>query len=1130
MRIVSLTFLVIRTFVVVLLLNLAAWASYGQGQNSALTLPKIIPPSPEAASLGKYGDLPVSLNNGSVNVTIPLYTIQGKETSLPIALNYSSSGIRVEEVASWAGLGWSTEAGGVITRAMRGLPDEGPNGFFIRYNQWLQLKDQPYTTRDSDDPRYIFEDRVAYGQYDLEPDMFYFNFAGYSGRFILRKDAISQTLVPVIIPYQSLKIETTLLNQIGQTMAWTITSPDGTRYLFEIKDAEVTQSSAGTYASAWYLSKIISANSKDVVSFQYASNELGNPTTLDPFTSVTLQKSNCLGADCSACMEPLSPPSPVFTDVLIRTKRLEKINYQDLEVEFISDGNRTDLDPMFSPPGRRLLSVRINKHTSSTPINLKTFQFSYGYFDSGEQFGKRLRLESILEAGKKPYQFIYNSTAMPSYHSYAKDHWGYYNGAHSNLSLLPGLSPSETGFDPHPVIGANREANPIYAKACTLEKIVYPTGGSTSFEYESNTVAQSREVNAAVTASVSGGNTTTGMNAKELAIRTHYAASDMDMVNPPRVKIQEITFLQGTQATIMVKVTNNLTGGALPQPILEAHIYSGNQTLDPDNPLRLYQTQSTLTDSQYFPAGTYTIAAIASQANVKIDITVSYSTIINDQNYTVGGLRIAKMVDYDGLHNDKKTISEYKYVSNYIDYMKGLTPLQTSSQLFSTINYKKRTPCGNLVIAASNVNTFTTIEGGFIGYNEVAVVKNGGSSGITVYKYLNSPADYARSQLLEQTQYDNQYKQVNQVLNEYSVGEYMISSLPKTRIEANGTRVRAGFSPVGSIQGCVCREGGTASNYHVFDIDQKSYATSFVYLKRSDEKRFDQNDPNKFTQITTRFEYEGIRNEVAPENRHTQLSKEIQEVNSGERIIKHRLYPFDYLSQQADGTILALRNKNMQQTLVQQTTIREKVNGSTVSSQQVIGSTITRFQQNANDQILPQQVLEFESVVAPSVTDANAFPTYIPINGTPTNGFSSRLLFERYDQKGNLLQVRQKDGIAISYLWGYDGRYPIAEIKNADYTEILSALGMTEQQVNALTDESTIRSAMNTLRLNLKKAMVTSFTHDPLVGITTQTGPDGITVLYEYDELQRLKVVKDQQGNIVKRYQYHYSGQPQPQD
>ncbi|MGI4823593.1 MAG: RHS repeat domain-containing protein [Janthinobacterium lividum] len=62
------------------------------------------------------------------------------------------------------------------------------------------------------------------------------------------------------------------------------------------------------------------------------------------------------------------------------------------------------------------------------------------------------------------------------------------------------------------------------------------------------------------------------------------------------------------------------------------------------------------------------------------------------------------------------------------------------------------------------------------------------------------------------------------------------------------------------------------------------------------------------------------------------------------------------------------------------------------------------------------------------------------------------------------------------------------------------------------------------LRICPVEAQMTSYTHDPLVGETSQTGPDGRTTFYEYDGLGRLVRTRDEQGRILSQQQYHYAG------
>jgi hypothetical protein len=91
--------------------------------------PPVIPPSPDAASLGKYGSTPVGLHTGIPNISIPIYTIKTSRLEVPISISYHAGGVKVSDIASWIGLGWSLEAGGVVSRSVVGRSDDA--GFWI---------------------------------------------------------------------------------------------------------------------------------------------------------------------------------------------------------------------------------------------------------------------------------------------------------------------------------------------------------------------------------------------------------------------------------------------------------------------------------------------------------------------------------------------------------------------------------------------------------------------------------------------------------------------------------------------------------------------------------------------------------------------------------------------------------------------------------------------------------------------------------------------------------------------------------------------------------------------------------------------------------------------------------------
>ncbi|MBE9599468.1 hypothetical protein [Pedobacter sp. MC2016-24] len=131
----------------------------------------------------------------------------------------------------------------------------------------------------------------------------------------------------------------------------------------------------------------------------------------------------------------------------------------------------------------------------------------------------------------------------------------------------------------------------------------------------------------------------------------------------------------------------------------------------------------------------------------------------------------------------------------------------------------------------------------------------------------------------------------------------------------------------------------------------------------------------------------------------------------------------------------------------------------------------------------------------------------------------------RYSANGNPVEFVTKSGQHGIYLWGYNDRYMIAEIKNATYAQVLSVLsqsGITDLQNGVFGTVSPNMVVINALRQQLPTAAVSTYTYVPLVGMTSQTDAKGMTTYYEYDNFQRLKTIKDQNGHVIKSYDYHY--------
>ena len=145
--------------------------------------------------------------------------------------------------------------------------------------------------------------------------------------------------------------------------------------------------------------------------------------------------------------------------------------------------------------------------------------------------------------------------------------------------------------------------------------------------------------------------------------------------------------------------------------------------------------------------------------------------------------------------------------------------------------------------------------------------------------------------------------------------------------------------------------------------------------------------------------------------------------------------------------------------------------------------------------------------------------TILAAKGTQTP--ETKITYNSYDNIGNVTQYTPEGGIPVAVIWGYNQTVPIAKIENATYAQVQSYVANLQTLSNG-TNENALIVALNSLRINLPNAMVTTYTHKPLVGVSTITDPKGNKVTYTYDSFNRLQSVKDHQGNTINENEYHY--------
>lgn len=83
--------------------------------------------SPQVTDVIRYDHVPISLNTGCADVTVPLVGIKDQDFDLSLSLSYNSSGFRPQESDNYVGRNWSLNGLGVVYRKVNGVPDDIAN-------------------------------------------------------------------------------------------------------------------------------------------------------------------------------------------------------------------------------------------------------------------------------------------------------------------------------------------------------------------------------------------------------------------------------------------------------------------------------------------------------------------------------------------------------------------------------------------------------------------------------------------------------------------------------------------------------------------------------------------------------------------------------------------------------------------------------------------------------------------------------------------------------------------------------------------------------------------------------------------------------------------------------------------
>jgi len=750
--------------------------------------------SPEAAMLGRFGDIPVGYYTGTADISIPLYTIKEDGLEIPIVLSYHSSGIKVADQATNVGLGWLLEPGGAIIQIVNGAMDGSGTDNFI--SQWPAEYSMLKSNIQVDTLHGVRPEigvaswpcnfnQIASGQdwYEpmqllvslgaLQPDIYQYSFpGGYSGKFYIDPETGRIVLLD--------KKQQITFTQGGGS-AWTATTLNGDKYYFNIQ--EIASDGSGRSGTTFKLSQIVMHNGK-TINFSYTNTTYSWLGNYHEFFHVPYQLS---GLQPSSDNQVQSSGTQINYD----SQTISQIQTKDVIINF-NQGTRQDMQT----PCIQSVDI-VNPQTNK---KIKTFTMNYSYFGYNQigspntstdpsylaLYGERLKLASVQETGydpvtsqvstNPPYQFSYNeSQTLPLKSSFAVDYWGYYNGNNNNR-LIPDLTyPYYAGmvgikypifYLTHIVNGGNRAVDTSRLSINMLKKITYPAGGSTVFNYESNnfTNYDYPDVNKIA-------NTFTVVNAT-------------DYNNPP-YDHSTVGFTLSRQVTIPITCTfsrgvpanSDLKGAQMQSAYVNLNKIENGITTTLEQWNMSNQTAQNTFDSQgyysiqtnytftYDPNATYQLVASlpdnlgdeavdTKEANVNGAFTYYNVPIVASPLSYGGGVRIKSIVNYDS--NEALISNKSLQYVNANGTSSGLlmSPLQLTYymrmlEVYSTDGL----PDGQLPIAIDSVwyqssessIPFSSSAGGnIIGYSrviETELANNASTNGLHIYNYNNTPSE-----------------------------------------------------------------------------------------------------------------------------------------------------------------------------------------------------------------------------------------------------------------------------------------------------------------------------------------------------------------------------------------------------
>lgn len=708
----------------------------------------ILPPNPTAAAITKYVDFPVNTSTGIPSISIPLGAVEANGISTSVSMDYHAGGVKVDEASSIVGLGWSLNAGGAINRTVMGKRDEDADGYMY---QGPNIPTYPIGSG----AEFTALQAFSNGTWDGQPDVFQFSFANYSGKFVFENNSTIR-----LIPKQDLKITYTTCSgggcpvnvETGSIISFTVTTPDGTQYLFGTIDAVESSKTQNANVSgysgcrpkeftsptinSWLLKSITNPKNGEVIDFNYNSYSVSYEASYNE----SYRFKDPVNTNSQIC-DNTPTGSKCITTKTENGKILASITSPLGKIEFTPNATRSDVSIISG--NYRINKVKIYGRSNQL---LKSFQFSQAFIqstaspsNSAPQIATatryRMYLDGISEYSSSAslvnsWSFEYWSRgSLPPRLSFKQDHWGFFNNK-NNTQLTPMpeyyygtldyIKSYFAGFTP-----ANREPDAAYSYYGNLKKITYPTGGFVEYEYEGNEIALCDTVDVQTPASASAALTYTGTYGQTATYS--FTVDEGQAVNIGFSVQQHGTHHEGAYAKLN-RVSPNPTqilkkGGQLSSPALisgwENHYLTAGS----------YQIEVGVFFGPMgggYPSPFDALPESASMSVNYVDMVPTYF-----YNKPTGGIRIKKATYNAVLAGSNAIVKTYQYNKSAPDCTNASSAVGMGSQpLYVSADYAAATVaepngipcdfeiCKKIILSSSSLLNLTNNAGAIVTYRE----------------------------------------------------------------------------------------------------------------------------------------------------------------------------------------------------------------------------------------------------------------------------------------------------------------------------------------------------------------------------------------------------------------------------